>query len=77
MDFHKLISANTGYCQICVGYIFAKNASSPRRDQVSTDLMHVIMRNNIHYPDSSFLGMQKYNPVTVVYEPNFPKQYVQ
>ena len=49
-DFHSLIdpfTANPGYWQMCVGYIFVKNASSPHRDGVTTDLIFLNMKNYI------------------------------
>ena len=62
---------NTGYWQIYVGYIFARNASSPHRDEVTTDLMLVNMRNNIQNPDTSFLCVQKYHTLSQASMNNF------
>ena len=49
-DFPILISpftANPGYWQMCVGYILAWNASAPRRDEVTTDLL--LLRYEMKY----------------------------
>ena len=49
-EFHILISSlttNTVYWQMCVGYIFARNASSPHRDEVTTDPKLLNMKNCI------------------------------
>ena len=39
-------TADPGHWQTCVGYIYAKSASSPERDEVTTDFMLAIMKNS-------------------------------
>ena len=43
-------TANTGYLQIYVGYIFARSASSPHRDEVTADLILFNMKNDTVKP---------------------------
>ena len=44
-DLYVLI--NPGSWQMCVGYIFARSASSPQRDEVRTEWMLLSMENNV------------------------------
>ena len=50
VDFHIQVNpftANPGYWQMCVGYIFVWSTSSPHHDEVTTDPKSLSMKCNI------------------------------